>query len=308
MSHTEKEETLVFIIPDEFLGQRFDRVVAELCPQFSRSQLQKWIKSGDIRINDKQANVRDKIIGGEEVTVTPLVNQLQEREVKREYLALVCKEVIAGDTIEGNIGRHPQDRKKMTVLTNGGGKTAITHFRVEQKLLHHTLLRVNLETGRTHQIRVHLAWKHMPILGDRVYGGRSRVPANIDGELREQLQKMNRQCLHATRLTIVHPHTSEEMSWQVDMPKDMQILDTITPNTCLVVIDSLKNTPEITSIKIGINELSKVALVARLNWQVLVNWLMQKMTNYALNVPPMQRQRFGYLVPEGLASIDCGIL
>ncbi|WP_243651528.1 23S rRNA pseudouridine(1911/1915/1917) synthase RluD [Cocleimonas flava] len=303
---------IVFSIPEEYLGDRLDRVVAELCPQFSRSQLQKWIKSGDIRINNKVANVRDKVIGGEEVIVTPvlqqqtydlpeaikldivyeddhllvinkpaglvvhpgagnqtgtlvngllahnsaqenlpragivhrldkdttglmmvaktlethtaLVNQLQEREVKREYLALVCKEVIAGDTIEANIGRHPQDRKKMTVLTSGGGKTAITHYRVEQKLLHHTLLRVNLETGRTHQIRVHLAWRHMPILGDRVYGGRSRVPANIDGELREQLQKMNRQSLHATRLTIIHPHTEEEMSWQVDMPADMQLL------------------------------------------------------------------------------------
>lgn len=309
---TDKNDQIFFSIPEEYLGERLDRVVAELCPQFSRSQLQKWIKSGDIRINNKAGNVRDKVVGGEEVIVMPvlqqqtydlpeaikldivyeddhllvinkpaglvvhpgagnhsgtlvngllahnsaqenlpragivhrldkdttglmmvaktlethtaLVNQLQEREVKREYLALVCKEVIAGDTIEANIGRHPQDRKKMTVLTNGGGKTAITHYRVEQKLFHHTLLRVNLETGRTHQIRVHLAWKHMPILGDRVYGGRSRVPANIDEELRELLQKMNRQALHATRLTIMHPHTQEEMSWQVDMPKDMQFL------------------------------------------------------------------------------------
>ncbi len=303
---------IIFSIPELYLGERVDRVIAELCPQYSRSQLQKWIKSGDILINNTVANVRDKVVGGEEVIVKPvlqqqiydlpeainldivyedeyllvinkpaglvvhpgagnqsgtlvngllahhssqenlpragivhrldkdttglmmvaktlethtaLVNQLQERKVKREYLALVCKEVIAGDTIEANIGRHPQDRKKMTVLTNGGGKTAITHYRVEQKLLHHTLLRVNLETGRTHQIRVHLAWKHMPILGDRVYGGRSRVPANIDEALREQLQRMNRQALHATRLTITHPHTGESISWQVDMPKDMQTL------------------------------------------------------------------------------------
>jgi len=301
-----------FTIPIEYFGERLDRVVAELCPQFSRSQLQKWIKSGDIQLNNRSANVRDKVVGGEEVKIKPvltpqikdlpeaikldivyedehllvinkpaglvvhpgagnqsgtlvngllahndqqqnlpragivhrldkdttglmmvaktleahtaLINQLQAREVKREYLALVSKEVIAGDTIEANIGRHPQDRKRMTVLTTGGGKTAITHFRVEQRLLHHTLLRVNLETGRTHQIRVHLAWKHMPILGDRVYGGRTRVPANIDDDLRTLLQKINRQCLHATRLTINHPHTNEEMSWEAPMPEDMQEL------------------------------------------------------------------------------------
>jgi 23S rRNA pseudouridine1911/1915/1917 synthase len=136
----------------------------------------------------------------------------------------VSKEVIAGDTIEANIGRHPRDRKRMAVLTTGGGKTAITHFRVEQRLLHHTLLRVRLETGRTHQIRVHLSWKHMPIVGDRVYGGRTRVPANIDDVLRTQLQKMNRQALHATRLTIQHPDTGEVISWEVPMPKDMQDL------------------------------------------------------------------------------------
>ncbi len=305
-------EVLEFTVPAEFLGERLDRVVAELCPQFSRSQLQKWIKSGDIRLNNSTANVRDKVSGGDEITVMPvlqakindlpesikldivyedehllvlnkpaglvvhpgagnqngtlvngllahngeqknlpragivhrldkdttglmmvaktleshntLVNQLQEREVKREYLALVSKDVIAGDTIEANIGRHPRDRKKMTVHTTGGGKTAITHYRVEKRLLNHTLLRVNLETGRTHQIRVHLSWKHMPIVGDRVYGGRTRVPANIDEELRTQLQRFNRQALHATRLTIQHPHTDETMSWEIGLPVDMQNL------------------------------------------------------------------------------------
>jgi 23S rRNA pseudouridine1911/1915/1917 synthase len=303
---------LHYTIPVEFLGERLDRVAAELCPQFSRSQIQKWIKSGDLKLNDVTASVRDKVSGGDEITITPvlspkitdlpetidldlvyedehllvinkpaglvvhpgagnqtgtlvnallahnaeqqnlpragivhrldkdttglmmvaktleahnaLVNQLQDRQVKREYLALVSKEVIAGDTIEANIGRHPRDRKRMTVITTGGGKTAITHYRVERRLQHHTLLRVNLETGRTHQIRVHLSWKHMPIVGDRVYGGRTRVPANIDQELREELQKMNRQALHATRLTIQHPDSGEDISWEVPMPEDMQQL------------------------------------------------------------------------------------
>ena len=303
---------LDLVVPEGMLGERLDVVVAQLCPQFSRNQLQKWIKSGDILLNDKKAKTRDKIFGGESICVTPvqseqthdlpeaidldivfeddamlvinkpaglvvhpgagnltgtlvngllahdeqqknlpragivhrldkdttglmmvaktlesytaLVNQLQAREVKREYLALVSTDVIAGGTIEGNIGRHPRDRKRMTVLTMGGGKTAITHYIVEQRLFHHTLLRVNLETGRTHQIRVHLSWKHMPIVGDRVYGGRPRVPANLDEKIRVKIQRMNRQALHATRLTLLHPSTNEEISWEVPMPKGMQKL------------------------------------------------------------------------------------
>jgi len=287
-------------------------LIAELCPDFSRSQLQKWIKSGHILLNGKVSNVRNKVTGDDVIIINPvletkindlpesidldiiyedehllvlnkhaglvvhpgagnqngtlvngllahnkeqknlpragivhrldkdttglmmvaktleshnaLVNQLQEREVKREYLALVSQEVIAGDTIEANIGRHPRDRKKMTVHTTGGGKTAITHYRVEKRLLNHSLLRVNLETGRTHQIRVHLSWKHMPIVGDRVYGGRTKVPANIDDALRLQIQRFNRQALHATRLTITHPHTNELISWEVGVPNDMQSL------------------------------------------------------------------------------------
>jgi len=304
--------SMEFVVPVELLGERLDRVTAELCPDFSRSQLQKWIKSGAILLNDQISNVRQKVNADDVISVNPvletkttdlpetialdiiyedddllilnkpaglvvhpgagnqngtlvngllahnveqknlpragivhrldkdttglmmvaktleahhaLVNQLQDREVKREYLALVSKEVIAGDTIEANIGRHPRDRKKMTVHTTGGGKTAITHYRVEQRLLNHTLLRVHLETGRTHQIRVHLSWKHMPIVGDRVYGGRTKVPANIDETLRHQLQRFNRQALHATRLTITHPQTNEIMSWEVGVPEDMQNL------------------------------------------------------------------------------------
>lgn len=305
------QNKITFILPDEDMGKRLDQVVAQHCQKYSRSQLQKWIKSGDLLVDDKPARTRDKVVGGEQIVITPmlseqtidkpeaieldivyeddhllvinkaaglvvhpgagnltgtlvngllahneqqktlpragivhrldkdttglmmvaktleahtaLVNQLQAREVKREYLALVSVDVIAGATIEGNIGRHPRDRKRMTVK-NTGGKTAITHYRVEQRLNHHTLLRVNLETGRTHQIRVHLAWKHMPIVGDRVYGGRPRVPANLDEALREKLQRMTRQALHATRLTIKHPATDEMISWEVPMPKVMREL------------------------------------------------------------------------------------
>ncbi len=151
-----------------------------------------------------------------------LVEQLQERTVKREYLALAQGNVISGDTIEANIGRHPVDRKKMAVVE--GGKTAITHYRVERRFVGHTLLRVNLETGRTHQIRVHLSWKHYPIVGDVTYQGRPRIPKEVTQEEREAVQAFPRQALHATKLSLVHPETAEVMAWEVDMPEDMHAL------------------------------------------------------------------------------------
>ena len=151
-----------------------------------------------------------------------LVEQLQERDVSREYLALVQRPVIAGGTIDANIGRHHIDRLKMAVIE--GGKEAITHYRVEERFRHHTLLRVALETGRTHQIRVHLTANQMPIVGDQLYGGRPRVPAGISEELREALRAFPRQALHATRLGLVHPLTEEDMEWEVPLPEDMALL------------------------------------------------------------------------------------
>ena len=151
-----------------------------------------------------------------------LVEQLQERSVSREYLALVFGPVVAGGTVEGDIGRHPVERKRMAVVANG--KPAITHYRVEQRFAHHTLLRVKLETGRTHQIRVHMAHIHHPIVGDPVYGGRLRIPAGISESLQEALRGFRRQALHATRLELDHPETDERIGWEVPMPADMQAL------------------------------------------------------------------------------------
>ena len=151
-----------------------------------------------------------------------LVEQLQERSVSREYLALVFGPVVAGGTVEGDIGRHPVERKRMAVVANG--KPAITHYRVEQRFAHHTLLRVKLETGRTHQIRVHMAHIHHPIVGDPVYGGRLRIPAGISESLQEALRGFRRQALHATRLELDHPETDDRIGWEVPMPADMQAL------------------------------------------------------------------------------------
>lgn len=303
-------QQIINTVPYDMEGQRLDQVVASLYPQYSRSQLQKWIKAGHIRVDDKILKPKERLTGGEAISLeavqevqtefapenipldivyqddailvinkpvglvvhpaagnwsgtlvnallhhdpslamlpragivhrldkdttglmvvaktleahTRLVELLQERDVSREYLALVCGQVVAGSTIEANIGRHPIDRKKQAVTE--GGKEAITHYRVEQRFPHHTLLRVSLETGRTHQIRVHLSWKHLPIVGDQVYGGRPRVPAGISAELRTALQTFPRQALHATKLGLVHPVSGEYMQWERPMPEDMATL------------------------------------------------------------------------------------
>jgi 23S rRNA pseudouridine1911/1915/1917 synthase len=305
-----QNQQFVSKVPFEMDGQRLDQVIATLYPQYSRSQLQKWIKSGYVRVDGKLIKPKERLTGGEEIVInatlevqtefapeaipldivyedtsiivlnkpaglvvhpaagnwsgtlvnallhhdsslemlpragivhrldkdttglmvvaktlqghTALVEALQERDVSREYLALVHGAIVAGSTIEANIGRHPVDRKRQAVVE--GGKPAITHYRVEERFPHHTLLRVALETGRTHQIRVHLSWKHMPIVGDQVYGGRPRVPAGADETVRSAIQGFPRQALHATRLGLQHPETGEAMSWEVPAPADMAVL------------------------------------------------------------------------------------
>ena len=305
-----QDQQIISIVPPEMAQQRLDQVVASLCPQYSRSQLQKWIKSGQVLVDNKPLKPKERLTGGEQIIIhatqevqtrseaeempldivyeddnilvlnkpadlvvhpgagnwsgtlvngllhydpkleylpragivhrldkdttglmvvaktleahNSLVEQLQVRDVSREYLALVQRPVIAGGTLEGNIGRHPIDRLKMAVIE--GGKEAITHYRVEERFRHHTLLRVALETGRTHQIRVHLTANNMPIVGDQLYGGRPRVPAGISGELREALQTFPRQALHATRLGLVHPMSEETLEWEAPVPADMEAL------------------------------------------------------------------------------------
>lgn len=300
-------QPIINTVPYDMEGQRLDQVVAHLYPQYSRSQLQKWIKAGQIRVDDKILKPKERLTGGEAISLdavqepqtdfapeaipldivyedadilvinkpaelvvhpaagnwsgtlvnallhydaslemlpragivhrldkdttglmvvaktlqahTQLVDMLQRRAVSREYLALVAAQVVAGNTIAAPIGRHHLDRKKQAVTESG--KEAITHYRVEERFAHHTLLRVSLETGRTHQIRVHLSWKHMPIVGDPVYGGRPRIPAGLSENLREQLQQFPRQALHATRLSLAHPVSGEIMRWERPLPADM---------------------------------------------------------------------------------------
>ncbi len=159
-----------------------------------------------------------------------LVDQLQRREFDREYMALVHHTLVAGDTIDLPIGRHPQIRKKMTVIADGrsSAKQAITHYRIEQKFNHFTLLRVKLETGRTHQIRVHLSHINHSIVGDPLYSIRNLKPRGMDESFSAVFELFRRQALHAVSLGLVHPSSGKKMSWQAPLPDDFtQLIDAI---------------------------------------------------------------------------------
>jgi 23S rRNA pseudouridine1911/1915/1917 synthase len=294
------------VIPDEAAGQRLDRALAALFPEFSRSRLQTWLKRGQITVDGDVPRPRDAVSGGEQIVVAAqleaegpaqpeaipldvryedesiivvnkpagrvvhpgagnrdgtlqnallhyapelagvpragivhrldrdtsglmviartlsahhaLVQQLQARTVSREYLALATGTFTAGGHVEAPIGRHPRDRKRMAVRE--GGREAITHYRIEERFPAHTLLRCSLETGRTHQIRVHMAYIHHPLVGDPVYGGRTRLPKAATEDIINALRGFRRQALHAWRLALAHPGTGETMSWEADMPPD----------------------------------------------------------------------------------------
>lgn len=289
---------------------RLDAALARLCPQYSRSRLQRWIRQGQVRLDGMVPRARDRVAGGERLTIrleperevvhapepidleivyedaeiividkppgrvvhpgaghpsgtllnallhhapelegvpragivhrldrdtsglmavarsipahTALVSQLQARSVRREYLALVRGALVSGGTVEGEIGRHPVHRTRMAVVPRG--RPAITHYRVARRFRAHTLLEVRLETGRTHQIRVHMAHIRHPVTGDPVYGGRPALPAGASAELVEALCTFRRQALHAARLGLVHPATGERMAWTAPVRADMRLL------------------------------------------------------------------------------------
>jgi 23S rRNA pseudouridine1911/1915/1917 synthase len=149
---------------------------------------------------------------------TALVRVLAERGISRRYLA-VCNGVLtAGGTIDAPIARHPVDRLRMSVQENG--KPAITHYRVLERLAAHTYISVELESGRTHQIRVHFAHKRHALVGDPVYGGRMKLPPRSDDRLADTIQNFRRQALHATRLAFAHPVTGQPVTVEVPPPAD----------------------------------------------------------------------------------------
>ena len=151
---------------------------------------------------------------------THLVSALQKREnFTREYEAICNGSMTAGGMVEKPIGRHATKRTHMAV--HEMGKPAVTHYRVAEKFRAHTRLRLRLETGRTHQIRVHMAYLNHPLVGDQLYGGRPRPPKGATPELFQMLREFKRQALHAVKLSIAHPITGEMMTWQAPIPDDM---------------------------------------------------------------------------------------
>ncbi|MGD8641741.1 MAG: 23S rRNA pseudouridine(1911/1915/1917) synthase RluD [Gammaproteobacteria bacterium] len=151
-----------------------------------------------------------------------LVEQLQARAFERQYQALVVGVMTAGGTVNAPIARHPTQRIKMAVVRTG--KEAITHYRVMERFRAHSLVKLNLETGRTHQIRVHMAYIRYPLVGDPLYGGRLQIPSGCSADFAQALREFKRQALHAARLGFVHPHSGEFMAWDAPVPADMQAL------------------------------------------------------------------------------------
>jgi len=298
-------------ISENLAGLRLDQAVSQLFPEYSRARLQQWIKSGEMLVNGVKMRQKDRVQGGEQVSIDAvmedldpvcqaeaieldivyeddsllvinkpvnlvvhpavgnrtgtiqnallhhcpdlagvpragivhrldknttglmvvaktieshhyLVDAMQERLIKREYEAVVHGVMTGGGTIDAPMGRHPTDRKRMAVVE--GGKPAITHYRVLQRFRLHTWIRVQLETGRTHQIRVHMAHKRYPLVGDPVYGGRMRTPPNASQQFIDGLRQFNRQALHAIQLGLPHPETGDMIEWTAPIPDDMQTL------------------------------------------------------------------------------------
>jgi 23S rRNA pseudouridine1911/1915/1917 synthase len=185
------------------------------------SSLQEIPRAGIIHRLDKDTS--GLLLVAKSLTAhTALVRLLADREISRHYLAICNGVLTGGGTIREPISRHPVDRKKMSVQQSG--KPAVTHYTVRERFAACTLVDVRLETGRTHQIRVHFAHRRNALVGDQVYGGRLALPKGASDELIQALRHFKRQALHATRLAFEHPSTGEMIDLEVDPPTDFQVL------------------------------------------------------------------------------------
>ncbi|OED41267.1 RNA pseudouridine synthase [Endozoicomonas sp. (ex Bugula neritina AB1)] len=153
---------------------------------------------------------------------TDLVSQLQDRSVSREYEAVVKGVLTAGGVVDAPIARHPHNRLRMAVVQ--GGKPSVTHYRVLKRYNDYSHIRLQLETGRTHQIRVHMSHQHYPLVGDDLYAGGLKLPKNCPEALECKLREFRRQALHARRLGLIHPVSDEYMEWETPLPADFESL------------------------------------------------------------------------------------
>jgi 23S rRNA pseudouridine1911/1915/1917 synthase len=185
------------------------------------SSLEEIPRAGIIHRLDKDTS--GLLLVGKSLTAhTALVRLLAEREISRHYLAICNGVLTGGGTIREPISRHPVDRKRMSVQQNG--KAAVTHYTVKERFAAFTYVNVKLETGRTHQIRVHFAHRRHALVGDQVYGGRLALPKGASDELVQTLRHFKRQALHATRLAFEHPSSGAQIDLEVAPPKDFQTL------------------------------------------------------------------------------------
>jgi 23S rRNA pseudouridine1911/1915/1917 synthase len=192
-------------------------------------QLQDLPRAGIIHRLDKNTSGL-LVIAKTPTALKHLSQQIKKRSLLREYQAIVYGTLISGGTIAAPIGRHHLQRKRMAVSETG--KTAVTHYRVTEKYRAHTRLSIRLETGRTHQIRVHMAHIHHPIVGDAAYGGRVRLSKGMTPELIQIVRQFKRQALHAFALGLTHPTTLEFMRFECDLPDDMkQLIQALRNNT-----------------------------------------------------------------------------
>ncbi|MCI0401848.1 MAG: 23S rRNA pseudouridine(1911/1915/1917) synthase RluD [Gammaproteobacteria bacterium] len=300
-------EHLTAVIPPEFAGRRLDQALAALFKGHSRTRLQAWIRSGNVRVDATEARPKDRVRGGERVVIwahydsndapsaqdlplevffeddalliinkspgvivhpgagnrdgtllnallhydralakvpragivhrldkgtsglmvvartptahTDLVAQLKARNVQREYQAIVTGVMTGGTRVDAPIGRHPTRRTQMAVVARG--KPAVTQCRIIRRFRTHTHVKLNLETGRTHQIRVHMAHLGYPIAGDPVYAGRRSLPKNASERVTNAIKALSRQALHASGLSLQHPLSGKPLRFDVPLPADM---------------------------------------------------------------------------------------
>jgi len=188
---------------------------------FARPELSQLDRAGIVHRLDKDTSGL-MVVAKTEPSKLSLIKQLESHSVSREYSAIVYGSMVTGGMVDEPIGRDPANRQKQAVIK--GGKTAITHYRIIEKFKNFTLIKVILETGRTHQIRVHMSYIGHPLLGDFTYGGKVKFPKGATEELKVAIKEFPRQALHAKKLSIFHPGNNKELTWKSKLPEDLDIM------------------------------------------------------------------------------------